>query len=71
MFFMRFPIDAVFVGSSRGADGSAPCSSVASGPAAVDGICAAGPRRDSGVLELPVGTVDATGTVRGDRLRIG
>lgn len=66
MFFMRFPIDAVFVGRPA-ADGSYP-------------VVAVRPRLQPwrsivwwvrgghGVLELPAGTADATATKIGDRL---
>lgn len=69
MFFMRFPIDAVFLGRPA-ADGSRP-------------VLAA--RRNlrpwidivplvhgaTGVLELPTGSIDASGTVVGDAVRLG
>ncbi len=98
MMFMRFPIDAVFVGrpgtgSAAGADTAAaagPGAAAGYGPAAAAG---AGPgelrpvlsvhrnlrawtglvplvRGAHGVLELPVGTIDASGTQVGDVIRL-
>jgi uncharacterized membrane protein (UPF0127 family) len=66
MFFMRFPIDAVFAGSLQ-PDGSRVVVAVRA---------RLRPWRDivwwvrggKGVLELPAGTVEATGTAVGDRL---
>jgi hypothetical protein len=72
MFFMRFPIDAVFVGKP----GSDP---------AVDERIVVSVHRNvrpwigivplvwgaAGVLELPVGTIDSSGTAPGDRVRLG
>jgi uncharacterized membrane protein (UPF0127 family) len=102
MFFMRFPIDAVFVGrngigsgadsgpgSEGGASGGGGAPGVGSGGAA--GVGSGGARRvvsvhrnlrpwlgivplvrgADGVIELPVGTIDATGTEPGDVVRIG
>jgi len=66
MFFMRFPIDAVFLGTP-GADGATE-------------VLAARPhlrpwrglvplvRGAHGVLEVPAGTIAATGTAVGDRV---
>lgn len=69
MFFMRFPIDAVFVGP-READGQRAVVAVRAGLR---------PWRDlvwwvrggHGVLELPVGTAAASRTLSGDRLHFG
>lgn len=66
MFFMRFPIDAVFAGALQ-PDGSRTVVAVRA---------RLRPWRDivwwvrggKGVLELPAGTAEATGTVVGDRL---
>ena len=68
MMFMRFPIDAVFV-ARRGTDGSRRVLSVHRGLRAWTGIVPL-VRHADGVLELPVGTIDATGTAVGDRLEI-
>ena len=64
MMFMRFPIDVVFVGR-RDADGICQVVSVHRGPANVDRPRAAGAGAH-GVLELPVGTIERTGTQVGD-----
>jgi uncharacterized protein len=71
MFFMRFPIDAVFLGRD-GAGGH-------SGRTVVAVRRALRPwtglvpfiRGAEGVLELPAGVVDATGTEPGDVIRFG
>jgi len=68
MMFMKFAIDAVFVGKT-GPDGSRRVLSVHRGLRAWIGLVPLVLGAD-GVLELPVGTVDATGTVVGDRLEI-
>ena len=68
MMFMKFAIDAVFVGKP-GPDGSRPVLSVHRALRAWIGLVPLVLGAD-GVLELPVGTVDATGTVVGDRLEI-
>jgi len=90
MMFMRFAIDAVFVGKadasgSAGDPGSGdgdpaspvvrpgdvrPVVSVHRGLRAWTGLVPL-VRGAHGVLELPVGTIDATGTQVGDRIRIG
>jgi uncharacterized membrane protein (UPF0127 family) len=66
MMFMRFPIDAVFVDKPDGADG---------GSRRVIAVHRSLPtwiglvplvRGAHGVLELPVGTIDRSGTVVGD-----
>lgn len=80
MMFMRFPIDAVFVGKPTGAGDGA-------GPGAADGeqrpVVSVHPnlrawtglvplvRGAHGVLELPVGTIEASGTRVGDLIRLG
>ncbi len=79
MMFMRFPIDAVFLGrpvAGSGSDsvagaGSAarPVVSIHRGLRAWTGLVPL-VRGAHGVLELPVGTIDATGTVRGDLIVI-
>jgi uncharacterized membrane protein (UPF0127 family) len=68
MMFMRFPIDAVFV-SRRADDGSRRVLSVNRGLRAWTGIVPL-VRGADGVLELPVGTIDASGTAVGDRLEV-
>jgi uncharacterized protein len=70
MMFMRFPIDAVFVGSADPADGSRPVLSVHERLPVWRGLVPF-VRGAHGVLELPVGTVAATATAAGDRLLIG
>ena len=68
MMFMRFPIDAVFV-SKPEPDGSRRVKSVHRGLRAWTGVVWL-VRGADGVLELPVGTIDASGTAVGDRLEI-
>lgn len=68
MMFMRFPIDAVFV-SRPDADGVRRVRSVHRGLRAWTGIVPL-VRGADGVLELPVGTIDASGTAVGDRVEI-
>jgi len=66
MMFMRFPIDAVFLGPPDvGADGVRPVLSVHRGLRAWTGLVPL-VRGASGVLELPVGTIDRSGTAVGD-----
>jgi uncharacterized protein len=70
MMFMRFPIDAVFVGKAA-ADGAAgasagrPVLSVHRGLRPWTGLVPM-IRGAEGVLELPVGTIERTGTAVGD-----
>ena len=68
MMFMRFPIDAVFVSKPDG-DGARRVLSVHRSLRAWTGIVPL-VRGADGVLELPVGTIDRTGTAAGDRLEI-
>lgn len=68
MMFMRFAIDAVFV-SRVDAAGVRQVRSVHRGLRAWTGLVPL-VRGADGVLELPVGTIDATGTAVGDRLEI-
>ena len=72
MMFMRFPIDAVFVGAAE-PNGDAgdvrPVLSVHRGLRAWTGLVPL-VRGAHGVLELPVGTIEASGTAVGDRIRI-
>jgi uncharacterized protein len=74
MFFMRFPIDAVFVGNGRresggGGSGARAVVSVHRNLRPWTGIVPL-VRGADGVIELPVGTIDATGTEPGDVVRI-
>ena len=66
MMFMRFPIDAVFVGRpTRNAAVGGPVISVHRSLRRGSGMVPL-VRGAHGVLELPVGTVDRTGTQVGD-----
>ena len=66
MMFMRFPIDAIFVGRPDPARGGArPVVSVHPGLRAWIGLVPL-VRGASGVLELPVGTIGRSGTAVGD-----
>ena len=69
MFFMRFPIDAVFLGRPDG-DGARRVMSTHRAVRPWIGIVPF-VRGAQGVLELPVGAIDASGTVRGDIVRLG
>ncbi len=68
MMFMRFPIDAVFV-SKPDASGARVVKSVHRGLRAWTGLVPL-VRGAHGVLELPVGTIDASGTAVGDRVEV-
>jgi uncharacterized protein len=76
MMFMRFAIDAVFVGKAEVAAAGEeagdvrPVISVHRRLRAWTGLVPL-IRGAHGVLELPIGTIDATGTRVGDRIRIG
>ncbi len=70
MMFMRFPIDAVFLGSPDPADGSRPVLSVHERLPAWRGLVPL-VRGAHGVLELPVGAIAGSATAVGDRLLIG
>jgi uncharacterized membrane protein (UPF0127 family) len=66
MMFMRFPIDAVFLGRpAASAAGGRAVVSVHRGLRAWTGLVPL-VRGADGVLELPVGTIDRTGTAVGD-----
>ena len=68
MMFMRFPIDAIFLGRPDPALGGAQAvMSVHAGLRAWTGLVPL-VRGAHGVLELPVGTIERTGTVVGDRV---
>jgi uncharacterized protein len=68
MMFMRFPIDAVFV-SKPGTDGARTVRSVHRNLRPWTGLVPL-IRGADGVLELPVGTIDASGTAVGDRVEV-
>ena len=68
MMFMRFPIDAVFV-TRADAEGVRRVRSVHRGVRAWTGLVPL-ITGAHGVLELPVGTIDASGTAVGDRVEI-
>ena len=68
MMFMRFPIDAVFVSRPDG-NGVRRVRSVHRGLRAWTGLVPL-VRGADGVLELPVGTIEVTGTAVGDRVEI-
>ncbi len=68
MFFMRFPIDAVFLGRPM-ADGDRRVVSIHRRVRPWIGIVPL-VRGADGMLELPVGTIDASATQRGDTLRL-
>ena len=65
MMFMRFPIDAVFVGKGADATAPKPVLSVHRGLRPWTGLVPM-IRGAEGVLELPVGTIERTGTAVGD-----
>jgi uncharacterized membrane protein (UPF0127 family) len=64
MFFMRFPIDAVFLGKP-GADGGRQVLAARRALRPWTGMVPL-VRGADGVLELPIGSIDASGTVVGD-----
>jgi uncharacterized protein len=70
MLFMRFPIDAVFVSAPAGgpAGNRRVLSARRALPAWRGVVWRVGGAK--GVLELPVGTIDATGTAPGDEITI-
>ena len=68
MFFMRFAIDAVFLGK-RGADGARPIVGLSAGLRPWTGLVPL-VRGADGVLELPVGTIAASGSSIGDRVSL-
>ena len=70
MMFMRFPIDAIFVGRpDASAGGARPVISVHPGLPAWTGLVPL-VRGAHGVLELPVGTIARTGTAVGDLITV-
>jgi len=68
MFFMRFAIDAIFLGRP-GPTGDRVVLAARSFLRPWVGLVPL-VRGADGCLELPVGTIEATGTVRGDTVRI-
>jgi len=68
MLFMRFPIDAVFLGRP-GPGGTRPVVGLRRGLRPWTGV-AWYVRGAQGVVELPVGTIDATGTAMGDSVAL-
>jgi uncharacterized protein len=68
MFFMRFPIDAVFLGRPTD-EGDRQVLSIHRRVRPWIGLVPL-VWGASGVLELPVGTIDASGTQRGDTMRL-
>jgi uncharacterized membrane protein (UPF0127 family) len=85
MMFMRFPIDAIFLGRATGNDGGSgggggsdggdgggarPVMAVYRGLAAWTGLVPL-VRGAHGVLELPVGSIDESATEVGDLIEIG
>jgi uncharacterized membrane protein (UPF0127 family) len=68
MMFMRFPIDAVFLGRPE-PDGSRPVVAIRERLPAWRGVVPL-VRGAHGVLELPVGVIAATGTAVGDVVRL-
>ena len=73
MFFMRFAIDAVFVGRPAPGVGGGSLRNVLSVHRALRPWTGMVPlvRGADGVLELPAGTIDASGTQPGDVVAIG
>ena len=69
MFFMRFPIDAVFLAKAA-TDGSRSVLAAKRNVRPWTGIVPL-VRGADGVLELPVGSIDQTGTTAGDIVRLG
>ena len=68
MFFLRFAIDVVFLGRPA-ADGTRPVLSANRSVRPWVGIVPL-VRGADGALELPAGTIEASGTRRGDAVRI-
>ena len=68
MMFMRFPIDAVFLGRPA-ADGTRPVLATRADLPAWRGLVPL-VRGAKGVLELPAGTIDATRTMVGDSVSL-
>jgi hypothetical protein len=70
MMFMRFAIDAVFLGKpDPGRSGARPVVSVHRGLRAWTGVVPL-VRGANGVLELPVGTIERSGTAVGDLIAL-
>jgi len=71
MLFMRFRIDAVFVAAPQGGDEGPRKVLLAKRSLARWWGVVWLVRGAKGVIELPVGTIDATGTQKGDEIVIG
>ncbi len=69
MMFMRFPLDVIFVGRA-GSSGDRPVVAVHTDLHAWTGLVPL-VRGAHGVLELPVGTIERSGTQVGDLIHIG
>ena len=69
MMFMRFPIDCVFLSRAAPDDGSREVVAVRRALPPWRGIVWY-VRGAHGTLELPIGTIDRTGTAIGDRIRL-
>lgn len=67
MFFMRFPIDALFLSKAR-PDGNREVLAARAGVRPWIGLVPL-VRGADGVIELPTGTIEASGTQRGDLVR--
>ncbi len=65
MMFMRFPIDCLFLGRPERESGARPVVAVRRNLPAWFGLVPL-VRRANGVLELPVGAIDRSGTESGD-----
>jgi uncharacterized protein len=70
MMFMRFPIDAVFLGRAAGGGRARPVVAMYRGLRAWTGLVPF-VRGAHGVLELPVGVIDSTRTEVGDLIELG
>jgi uncharacterized protein len=70
MMFMRFPIDCVFLGRPSADDDGRPVVAVRRALPPWRGVVWF-VRGAHGTLELPIGTIDRTGTAVGDRIRLG
>jgi uncharacterized membrane protein (UPF0127 family) len=69
MMFMRFPIDCVFLSRPAADDGSREVVALRRSLPPWRGIVWY-VRGAHGTLELPIGTIDRTGTAIGDRVRV-
>ena len=71
MMFMRFPIDAVFLGKPTAEDAAVRQVVAVHGDLRAWTGLVPFVRGAHGVLELPVGTIEASGTQAGDLVRLG